>query len=156
MRRAVALLACLAASSASLAQEPPRSLGMAMAKLNGTCKQLLTPQGDRTDKCTSWILNIAYSTGRSQFMVMIGDKESISFGGKDSPAQGDSATLTLDYVLTGKGDLSRQTRHEARGDCSYTNPYAGPSKIDCIAKTNDGSYELHFVSDGKPPQVQQM
>ncbi|WP_294004560.1 hypothetical protein [Sphingomonas sp.] len=39
----------------------------------------------------------------------------------------------------------------ARGTCTYTNLYAGPSHIDCTASTGKGPFSAAFLSDGKPP-----
>lgn len=154
MRQFLALLAL--GATATLTQAQPASIGLTMAKLTGTCVKLATPEGDRTAGCNNWVLNMAYSTGRSQFVVMVGEDESVSFGGVDSAAQGDVAELAVDYVLTGRGDLTRQTRHEVSGKCTYTNPYAGPSHVDCLASGSGETFELHFVSDGSPPDISRM
>jgi hypothetical protein len=148
----IALGATFGLTQAHAAQQPP--MGITLAKLVGKCERLHTPQGDRSATCQGWIINMAYRSGRSQFMVMAGEDESLSFGGVDSPAKGDTAELAIDYVLIVKGKDAAQTRRNAIGTCTYTNPYAGPSQINCKAKTANGTFELHFVSDGSPPEVQ--
>jgi hypothetical protein len=78
----------------------------------------------------------------------------VSFYGLDSKAVGDKAVLHVDTILvTPEGPAPVARRKRATGRCTYTNPYAGPSHIQCSAKAEGKSYEALFVSDGTPPNI---
>jgi hypothetical protein len=42
----------------------------------------------------------------------------------------------------------------ARGNCSYSNPYIGPARINCSALTQNGQFSASFLSDGREPSSQ--
>ena len=101
------------------------------------------------------LINIAYVSGESSFMIAVGDGNMVSFFGRDSTAVGNAATIAISRITATFGDDT--TSLSARGQCRYTNPYAGVSTVTCNATTARGlRYSLVFRSDGNPPTVQRM
>src|SRR5262249_1643637 len=121
--------------------------------------RLVVGGADLTSQCKPSLINNAYASGRSSFMFGLGEDKMVSFFGVDSAAVGDQATLTVDEigVATGHSDgTAQRVAHKVRGSCTYTNPYAGRSRISCSADGRDGHYAVEFVSDGQPPEVVQL
>jgi hypothetical protein len=121
--------------------------------LSGTCEAFVARGADRTALCTGHVINSAHSDGRSGFTFVVGG-EAIDFAGDDSAAVGDRAVLHVDTMIVARTDAAGPPRPEiirARGECSYTNPYAGISRIDCTATTDQGEFRVRFHSDGTPP-----
>ena len=128
----------------------------AIAMMDGKCAQLTFAGQDGTQRCEGKITNTVYKTGRSGFTFLIGDLAVITFSGADSPAKGDQATVRLDKVIfTLIGTGTKPNVIPASGSCTYTNPYAGPSRINCSATTGDGKFSGSFVSNGQPPDIQE-
>jgi hypothetical protein len=128
----------------------------AVAILNGNCTQLSFAGKDATRACVGKITNTMYKTGRTGFVFMAGDLAVITFSGADNPAQGDQATVRLDKVIfTLVGTGTEPNVIPATGNCRYTNPYAGPSRITCSASTKDGKFSGAFVSDGAEPDIKE-
>ena len=122
-------------------------------KLNGTCKLLMTPEGDQTHDCEPELFNMAFASGNSSFIVTIKDKGGISFRGMDSAAVGNTASLSVSTILLTGTSFAPAVELKAKGRCTYTNPNAGPVHVECYAKTDRGTYQLSYDSDGNwPPQ----
>ncbi len=117
-------------------------------KLNGTCKLLVTPEGDLTKDCEPELINMAFASGNSSFIATIKGKGGISFRGKDSAAVGNIAVLHVSMILLTGSDFSPPIELKAKGKCTYTNPNAGPVLVECAAETSNGDYKLSYVSDG--------
>jgi hypothetical protein len=145
------LLLATALSLAPAAQD--LSLLANMAGIDGTCKKLTVAGSDRTADCPTSLINIAYKNARSSFMVQVGDDSMVSFYGDDHAATGNTATLVLRSMTITRLGQTHARSVPATGECTYTNPYAGPSHVECHATTAEGDYALSFVSDGKPPHV---
>ena len=120
-------------------------------KLNGTCKLLMTPEGDQTHDCEPVLINMAFASGNSSFIVTIKDKGGITFRGKDSAAVGDTASLSVSTILITGTSFAPAIELKATGRCTYTNPNAGPVHVECSAKTDRGTYQLSYISDGVWP-----
>ena len=151
-RLAAALMLGLAASVD--AQPAPQNLA-AIALLQGTCGHLVVGGKDASSRCEGKLTNSIYKTGRSGFTFLVGDLAVVTFSGADSPAKGDQATVRLDkviFTLVGTGTPPNVV--PATGTCTYTNPYAGPSHVNCSAATKSGSFSASFVSNGEPPDLQ--
>jgi hypothetical protein len=159
MRNSLALLALLTAAAPAIAQQKTDPAFEAMLKgtlmntykLNGTCKALITPEGDLTKDCDPELINMAFPSGNSSFIATIKDKGSISFRGKDSPAVGDIATLKVSTILLTGTTASDAVALKAKGKCTYTNPNVGPVQVECEASTDRGTYRLSYTSDGVWP-----
>lgn len=125
----------------------------AVATLNGSCEQLVVRGQDLTAQCAGHLINNAHTDGRSGFNFFIGDRV-IDFVGNDSAFVGDHATLHVDTILVTRTDAGTTPRPEnilARGECTYTNPFAGVATIICAATTAQGDFRVRFRSDGNPP-----
>jgi hypothetical protein len=109
-----------------------------------------------TPRCEGRLLNPAYRNDHSSFLAVVRNEVLVSFYGEDHTATGDTATLTVTKITTTRiGDANpASVTIDATGECSYTNPYAGPSHVECRATGGGKSYALSFVSDGNPPLVQ--
>ena len=152
----------MSAPDTSLAGQPQPSAAdgglAAIATLTGTCERLVVAGEEKTDGCRAMIGNTIYRTGRSGFTFFVdGDSGLVlTFSGADSAAEGDQATIVLDkIVFTPTGPLQETTVLRAAGRCTYTNPYIGPSRVDCSASTESGRYSATFISDGRPPEGEQ-
>ena len=126
-----------------------------IATLNGSCQSLVVANDNHNDVCGSRLINVAYVNGDSSFMIAVGDGNMVSFYGRDSSAVGNAATIAISRITASFGDET--TSDTARGQCRYTNPYAGMSTVTCSATTSRGlRYSLTFRSDGNPPQVERV
>jgi hypothetical protein len=146
--------AALMAEPAS-AQEQGFANLHAIALMDGKCTSLVIADKPATHNCTGKITNSMYKTGRSGFIFTAGDLAVVTFSGADSPAKGNQATVRLDKVIfTLIGTGTEPNVMPAKGSCTYTNPYAGPSRINCTATTEAGRFSGSFVSDGREPDIQ--
>ena len=152
------MLATACATGAAIAQDQGDDLqGFGIAVLNGTCKRLIVAGKDLSKDCEGKVTNTMYeSTRRTGFLfVTRGGDVVVNFSGLDSPAVGDHAAALLSHVIFTQGETgSNRAKHQAyvaTGTCTYTNPYAGPSHINCSASTTKGLFSASFVSDGRPP-----
>lgn len=128
----------------------------AIAFLKGTCQSFVVGGKDASRKCLGKLTNTVYRTGRSGFTFVVGDLAVVTFSGADSPAIGNRAAIRLDKVIfTLIGTGTPPNVIPASGRCTYTNPYAGPSHVNCSATTKDGPFSASFVSNGEPPDIQQ-
>lgn len=141
----------LVAASPSGAQD--LSNVAALATMQGKCLRLVTPEGDLTGRCGDRIINTAYRDDHSSFMVMIGADTLISFWGEDHAAVDDRAVMAVRKITTTQTGHGKPTSQDADGQCSYTNPYAGPSHVDCTATVAGKTYAFSFVSNGQAPNV---
>ena len=150
------MIALLAAALALAPAPQDLSKVASISGMNGTCGKLVLAGEDVTARCQGKLLNPAYSNDYSSFLVIVGDEKLVSFYGQDHAAVGNSATLTVTKITTTLIGDEKPTpvMIDATGECSYTNPYAGPSHVECKATAGGKTYALSFVSDGKPPSVQ--
>lgn len=125
-----------------------------IATLNGTCQSLIVADDNHNDVCGSQLANVAYRNGESNFMVDIGNGNRVSFFGQDSAAVDGAAVITLSRVTVALG--REMNSYVARGQCRYTNPYAGVSTVVCNATADGHRYHLTFRSDGRPPNIQRV
>ena len=127
----------------------------AIAIMDGKCSSLVIADKPATHQCVGKITNSMYKTGRSGFIFTAGDVAVVTFSGADSPAKGDQANIRLDKVIfTLIGTGTPPNVIAAKGTCTYTNPYAGPSRINCSATTEAGRFSGSFVSNGREPDIQ--
>ena len=158
-------LATACAATAVIAQGQSDDLpGLSsFAVMNGTCQRFIVAGEDLSEGCEGKVLNTMYeSTGRTGFAFLTRSGTSVTFSGVDTPAQGDQAHSILDRVIFTMDNKETNPKAvksnvvEATGTCSYTNPYAGPSHINCSATTKNGSFSASFVSDGKAPDIERL
>jgi len=150
---AIAAVLCAVAPGPAVAGDDANASAKVYT-LDGTCSALTFNNNDRTKDCKGSIVNATYAGGKSSFMFTIGDQAIVSFYGKDSQAKGDVATLDIEQIgIVRIGGDTAPTHLPAKGKCTYTNPYAGASHIDCTAKIGSNmAFVASFVSDGKPPR----
>jgi hypothetical protein len=120
-------------------------------KLSGTCKRLMTPEGDQTKVCEKELINVAFASGNSSFIATMKNKGGIAFRGRDSAAKGDVATIRVNLILLTKTSFAPAVELKSKGQCTYTNPNKGPLHVECTADTANGKYELSYVSNGVWP-----
>jgi hypothetical protein len=126
-----------------------------LAMLNGTCSKLVVAGHDESEACVGKLSNTIYRTGRTGFVFVAGDTAVVTFSGMDTPVKGDVGSVRLDHVIFGlMGTGTDPNSLTATGSCRYTNPYAGPSHVDCTASTKIGRFSASFVSDGEGPDMQ--
>ncbi|MBX9859855.1 MAG: hypothetical protein K2Y20_09735 [Sphingomonas sp.] len=161
MIRSLIAITVMVASSAGDAQTSAPSgradfdrmlSGITTIKLSGSCKRLVTPEGDQTPLCDNELINLAFASGNSSFIATMKGKGGITFRGRDSAAKGDVATLKVSTILVTGADVAPFVSLNAKGVCTYTNPNKGPVQVNCTANTDAGKYELSFVSDGTLPK----
>lgn len=121
--------------------------------MNGTCHKFIMNGEDVTEFCEGNIVNIAYSDGHSSFMFLLKDKALISFFGTDSRAIGNKATIKIEKLTINLLMGVPPTGAAASGLCTYSNPYAGPSLVECEALLNGHPFKATFVSDGNEPSI---
>jgi len=152
--RLPAIIAGLSLAGAAHAASSPLDY---VATMNGTCSHLVYGGRDGSKACVPKVVNDVHKDGRTGFTFLVGDIAVITFSGVAPQVKDDANTVTqpLDEVvltLTGPGAAPKTVK--AAGSCTYTNPYAGPGKVDCTAHTSQGSFEASFVSDGQTPSMQ--
>ncbi len=152
MKKLIAALGLVALTTVPAAASDDAKFPQVMT-LSGTCLKLILGKRDATGQCKGVIVNAAYASGASSFMFVVADTAIVSFYGKDNKAVGDNAVINVDHVtVTAVGDpKAKPVTVSAEGQCTYTNPYAGPSHVDCSARAVGMDFTASFVSDGKPP-----
>jgi hypothetical protein len=124
--------------------------------MNGKCHKLLIGAADASSICEDKIINVAYLTGKSSFQFIAKDRAVVGFFGSDDKAMGDNAVLSVEQISLNMLMGTPSTISAASGTCTYSNPYAGPSLIQCSAKTTEGRFEATFVSDGQEPELSEL
>jgi len=128
-----------------------------LATMNGRCTSLTFAGKDGSKACQPKVVNSVHTDGRVGFTFLVGDIAVITFSGV-APQVKDTANIatqpldTVIFTLTGMGTPPNDLK--AAGVCTFSNPYAGPSKINCTAHTSNGIFRATFVSDGKEPSIQ--
>ena len=148
---AAAALALFAAAPAA-AQRGLNNLA-SVATLEGRCELLVVGGTDVTAQCAGHLINSAHTDGRSGFSFFTPGRM-VDFVGADSAYVGDRATLHVDTILVARTNtevLPPPHSIRARGECTYTNPFAGISTIICAADTAEGAFRVRFRSNGDPP-----
>lgn len=153
------------AAKAAIAQDQSRGLQdlSGFAVLNGTCQRFIMAGKELTKACDGKVINTMFeSIGRTGFAFVTHSSTTVTFSGVDTPAKGDQAQSIVDRVIVTIENSESDPLAvepdvlEATGSCTYTNPYVGPSHINCSASTKEGPFSASFVSDGSPPDVTRM
>jgi hypothetical protein len=126
-----------------------------IASLKGTCERLVMAGNNLSQGCGGTIIQSIYSTGRTGFTVLVGDKgTAVTFSGiEGEKPDADSQLQSVDMVIL---NLNIQgvapTSTKASGSCAYSNPFKGPMTISCQAvDTDKKAYLLQFRTDGNEP-----
>lgn len=126
-----------------------------LATMGGKCHKLVIGGADASARCNPMIVNTSYKTGKSSFAFVAGESAIVGFFGTDSRAVGDKAVLRVEQITLNLMMGTPSTMAPATGTCTYTNPYAGPSLVQCSAVSGGKTYLATFVSDGRAPDVKQ-
>jgi len=124
--------------------------------LSGECRNLVVADVDHSAICAGTTANFAYRSRHSSFQFAAGNVVAVGFYGTDHDATGDESFITVEKISLNAMKGAPSTQVEASGKCSYTNPYAAPSRIDCSAVSGGKTYSASFVSDGEPPAIKKM
>ena len=152
------MLALIGAGTFPIAAHGQASALDDIATMNGKCSKLVFAGHDGSKACVPKVINDVHKDGRVGFTFVVGDLAVVTFSGMGQQQVKDAANTAsqpLDevvFTLTGTG--AKPNTIKAAGVCTYTNPYAGPGKVDCTAHTSQGLFEAAFVSDGRPPSMQ--
>lgn len=154
MRKLTVILALISGFAHPATAAPLSSIAM----MNGRCTGLMFGGKDGSRVCGPKVVNTVYRDGRTGFTFVVGDIAVVTFSGSASQVKdtADIATQPLDkviFTLTGTGTPPNALK--AAGVCTFSNPYAGVSTIDCTAHTSSGIFRASFVSDGKEPSIQE-
>ena len=150
----VAPLALLSGMSTSVAAQNLDNLA-SLATMSGKCHKLVIGGADASALCKAMVTNAAYKTGKSSFTFVAGESAIVGFFGADSRAEGNKAVLKVEQITLNLMMGTPSTMAPANGTCTYTNPYAGPSLVQCSAVSGGKTYSATFVSDGRSPEVKQ-
>lgn len=153
LRAAVTLSAAIAYNSAVFAQEPVRHLAYLMT-LEGTCSELVIE--DSHKGCQGTLIHTDYDDGRIGFYFVANEPggEIITFSGRGQEQLAPSENTRIQPIdaVVLSGGLVRLS-----GECLFENPYQGPARIECVAKTPSGvEYVGRFLTDGTEPRLVEM
>ncbi|HEY4202775.1 MAG TPA: hypothetical protein VGM83_19665 [Devosiaceae bacterium] len=127
-----------------------------VASVTGTCDKLIMAGDDLSPTCSGQMIQSIYNTGRTGFTVMVGDKgKTATFTGMEGAKPDDNSQLqTVDRVIVNEGIKgSTPSTIAATGSCAYTNPYMGPTIVNCQAVGDNGdAFLLQFRTDGSEPK----
>ena len=126
-----------------------------LVTMNGKCHKLVLGGENASEICKPTVLNVTYANGKSSFMFVAEGLGIISFYGTDSSAKGNKAVITVEQTTLKLEMANSPTTAPATGTCSYTNPYTGPSLVQCSAVAAGEIFQATFVSDGSKPDVKE-
>ncbi|MDK1388685.1 hypothetical protein QN224_25075 [Sinorhizobium sp. 8-89] len=149
---AAALLSGVLYGTPVPAQELQKLSGIAM--LTGTCERLVMGGDNLSGLCGGKVVQSIYSTGRTGFTVVMGEKGAVTFSGiEGAKPDADTQLQSLDGIILNLGIEGTPPSSQAvTGSCTYGNPFKGPATISCQGvDANKEEYLLQFTSDGAPP-----
>ncbi len=138
--------------------------GLRIVSVRGRCLRVVAAGKDLPAQCmpdpsNAVLLNTNYPDGRSGFYVMT-DRMVITFSGMGSQQikiGPDSFVQPVDLILVAQLPLvgsNKPKQLRATGTCGFENATRGrPTKIECKAQTEEGTYSLEFLHDGGPPII---
>lgn len=134
--------------AAASAQDTDRQMAFLMA-VSGDCAELVI-DGEAMP-CDGNLFNTDYDDGRIGFYFMAEGPagKAVAFSGRGQEQQSPSANVRIqpiDGVVLGGGIQL------VEGECLFENPYAGPARIECTARSSSGlQYVGRFLTDGEEP-----
>jgi hypothetical protein len=117
---------------------------VAVGTLSGSCEKLLIA-GKDTASCGAVLLNTTYRDSRSGFYFVTRDGAALTFSGigkQQVKPHADRAVQPIDLIIFGFQGIHEKQR--AVGECDFTNPHNGPSRIICRATTDKGTFGADF------------
>jgi hypothetical protein len=156
------LVAALAAEAAPQAKpkETEADKPSQMVTVSGKCTKLVHA-GQPVEGCKSILVNMNYSTGVSGYwfttqntiLSFAGDGSRRIEQGSDSVIQAVERIFLADTANDSKADDAKED--SAIGFCRFGDPTKRGSTVECVAYTQAGLYEGTFVTDGKPPMLEE-
>jgi hypothetical protein len=155
----VAALGADAAPQAKPKETEADKLGQ-MVTISGECTKLVHA-GQPVEGCKSILVNMNYSTGVSGYWFMAqntilsfaGDGSRRIEQGSDSVIQAIERIFLADTANDSKTDDTKED--PAVGFCRFGDPTKRGTTVECVAYTQAGLYEGTFVTDGKPPMMEE-
>ena len=132
------------------AQSQPRQLSILMS-VSGACSSLVMTGAALP--CEGTVLHTEYDDGRIGFYFVASGSENfvITFSGNgrhQTAPSDDTRVQPIDVVILSNG------HQPVTGNCMFENPFAGPARVECTAKSTSGAtYEARFLSDGAEPEI---
>ena len=117
----------------------------------GDCIKLVIE--GRTHPCKNKLHQTDYDDGRIGFYFLSDDETGniVAFSGighYQKFVSQNSRLQPIDGVVDKVGII------KADGECFFENPFIGPARIECVAKSDGGgTYSAHFLTDGKAPEI---
>jgi hypothetical protein len=156
------LMAALDADAAPKAKskEPEVDKLGQMVTVSGECTKLVHA-GQPVEGCKSILVNMNYSTGVSGYwfttqntiLSFAGDGSRRVEQGSDSVVQAIERIFLADTANDSKADDAKE--EPAIGFCRFGDPTKRGTTVECVAHTQAGLYEGTFVTDGKPPMMEE-
>ncbi len=156
------LMAALDADAAPKAKskEPEADKLGQMVTVSGECTKLVHA-GQPIEGCKSILVNMNYSTGVSGYwfttqntiLSFAGDGSRRVEQGSDSVVQAIERIFLADTANDSKADDAKE--EPAIGFCRFGDPTKRGTTVECMAHTQAGLYEGSFVTDGKPPMMEE-
>jgi hypothetical protein len=119
--------------------------------VSGTCSALSF--ASETIPCDGKLIHTEYDDGRVGF-YFVGEGPEINVitftgrGHEQEASSGNVRIQPIDAVILKRGIV------QVSGECLFENPYAGPAKIWCFAKSLlDVQYQVQFLTDGNEPSI---
>ena len=119
--------------------------------VTGECLNLVIEE--HSYPCKDYLMQTAYDDGRIGFYFVSDDDKGkiVTFSGlgqQQAVVSDNSRLQPIDGVI-GKAGIV-----EVEGECFFENPFIGPARIKCAAKSGRGDiYSAHFLTDGEAPEV---
>jgi hypothetical protein len=149
-RLLILLAACWASGSYAAA---PQSRAVSIVSMGGSCRRLVLDGHDFSNACQPRVANVEFSDGRVTFTYAAGEDFTVTFSGdgrKQIHRGPDTAIQPIDLIYSSiAGATSKPSR--VVGSCEFSNPYKGPSAINCSAESGTGREVAEFTTDGRPP-----
>jgi hypothetical protein len=131
-----------------------------MVTVSGECTKLVHA-GSPVEECKSILVNMNYSTGVSGYwfttqntiLSFAGDGSRRVEQGSDSVVQAIERIFLADTANDSKADDAKE--EPAIGFCRFGDPTKRGTTVECVAHTQAGLYEGTFVTDGKPPMMEE-
>jgi hypothetical protein len=156
---AATLGAAAAPQAKSKKAEPRKTTQIVTA--TGKCTRL-EYAGVALEGCKPILMNMNYNTGVSAYWFMT-DRTIVSFSGDGThrvEQKPDIVVQAVDRVVSAAATdavKEKDTKEEtAIGFCRFGNPTIKGSTLECVAHTQTGRYEGAFVTDGSPPQSEEL
>jgi hypothetical protein len=119
--------------------------------VTGDCLKLVIE--GYSHSCKDYLMQTAYDDGRIGFyFVSDADKGKIvtfsGLGQQQAVVSDNSRLQPIDGVIGKAGII------EVEGECFFENPFIGPARIECAAKSDGGGiYSANFRTNGEAPGI---